>query len=478
MGLIDRLAAIAGGRADVFASAPGDRIRYSAMGGVIISTASVAAASAAMAVHMAMGVPVVGAVLIGLAWGVIIFNLDRLLVVQMMRQDKKWVSLVAAAPRVLLALVLGAVISTPVVLQIFRPEIDTELIVMQAERNTEYNKKMSANPEYAKIPDLQAQIKADQSTVDRGAPVDVESDPTVAGARQQYDAAQKAYATAEQNVVCEKEGSCGSGKRGAGIAFREKVQIRDDRKKTRNEAAARLAGARRSVTANLAKAQTTALSAAQARLAANQAQLNDLNTRLNADRRAHEASSKEDNGLLARLEALDRLGDDRPILQTAHTTLFLLFLALELLPVLMKLLQVLGPETRYEREAEKQDDLHAEVAQAGRELTLTIERDIALTTGEAAHSNVQRVVDTRAQVMRMELDDWAQKTLAEKGRHEWQPAHRAKEYDPTLPLPIPPRDGPPRDESPTQPIYHQHPADPWEREATTADIGSGGQPRG
>jgi len=137
VGLIDRLAAIAGGRADVFASAPGDRIRYSAMGGVIISTASVAAASAAMAVHMAMGVPVVGAVLIGLAWGVIIFNLDRLLVVQMMRQDKKWVSLVAAAPRVLLALVLGAVISTPVVLQIFRPEIDTELIVMQAEKNTE-----------------------------------------------------------------------------------------------------------------------------------------------------------------------------------------------------------------------------------------------------------------------------------------------------------------------------------------------------
>ncbi|MEV6487418.1 DUF4407 domain-containing protein [Actinoplanes sp. NPDC051633] len=450
---MNALAVIAGGRREVFEGAPGDRVRYSAMGGVIVSTAVVAAASAAMAMHMAMGLAIPWAVLIGLVWGFIIFNLDRLLVVQMMRQDKRWVSVVAALPRLLLALVLGAVISTPMVLQIFRPEIETELLVMQADKNTEYNRQTAANPEYAQIPGLEQQIKADQALVDKGAPVNVESDPAVTAARRQYDAAQKEYAAAERAVVCEKEGTCGSGKRGAGIAYQEKVQIRNDKRETRDEAERRLTAARQAAQKNLGTAQVTALTAAEARLSDNRAKLADLNDRLAADRRAHEAQTKQDHGLLARLEALNRLSDDRPTLQTAHITLFLLFLALELLPVLMKLLQVLGPETRYEREAELEDDMHAQTAQERRDLTLKIERDIAASSGTAAGPNVARVVKTRAEVMQMALDAWAEQAIEQTKQdlRRW----KAQGSGPAFPPPVdpPPADPPTADPPQQPPLY-------------------------
>ncbi|MFI5935899.1 DUF4407 domain-containing protein [Actinoplanes sp. NPDC051494] len=416
MGLTHHLALVAGARPDVLEAAPGDRIRYAAMGGVIISTAAVAAASAIMAVRMAMGLPIAWALLIGLVWGVIIFNLDRLLVVQMMRQPRKLMSLAAAVPRVLLALVLGTVISTPVVLEIFRPEIETQLLVLQAEQNEEYLKQISGNPDYARIPGLTEQVAADQAVLDKGAPVNVESDPAVVSARTLYDNAQKDYATAEKAVVCEKEGTCGSGKAGAGIAFDEKVRIRDDRLEIRDEAADRLASAREQATTNLAAAQRTAITAARTRLAANQETLAGLNQRLEAEKRAHAARSGKDDGLLARLEALDRLAADRPTLQLAHLTLFLLFLALELLPVLMKLLQVLGPETAYDRSAKEVDAGHARRAAGRRDAEREIEDERLELIKAAAKAGNQKVVDAQSQVMGRVLDAWEQHALEESER--------------------------------------------------------------
>jgi hypothetical protein len=411
------LAAIAGGRDDVFENAPGDRIRYAAMGGVIISTAAVAAASATMAVHTGMRMPTPGALAVGLIWGFIIFNLDRLLVVQMMRQTNKKMSLLAAIPRLLLAIVLGAVISTPVVLQIFKPEIDTELLVLQAEKNADYSRATANNPDYAQIPELTKAIATDQSVINKGVSVDVESDPEVKAALVAYNTAQSDYQKAERNVVCEKEGKCGSGRAGAGIAFAEKVQIRDDAERVRNAAQTRLASARTTAQANLVSGQTTAVAAATADRDDKQAKLKDLNRRLDADKAAHEAQTKKDDGLLARLEALSRLSSDRPTLETAHLTLFLLFLALELLPVLMKLLQVLGPETTYDKRATETDNHYADLAQKRRDNDSEKERlrlDADLASEQRRVDQAQDATDdandaiiaTQREVMREVLEAW------------------------------------------------------------------------
>jgi uncharacterized coiled-coil protein SlyX len=418
------LPVIAGGRPEVFENAPGDRIRYAAMGGVILSTAAVAAASAAMAVHTAMRMPVLGAIAVGLAWGFIIFNLDRLLVVQMMRQQKKKMALLAAVPRVLLAIVLGAVISTPVVLQIFKPEIDTELLVLQAQKNADFSTQTSADPDFAQIPVLTKAIAADQATIDNGVTLDVESVPEVVQARNQYDAAQKAYTTAEHNVVCEKEGKCGSGHAGAGIAYNEKVGIRADAKATRDAAKTRLDTARTTAQQNLGSAQNDAVAAAKADKTTLQTRLDALNKKLDATKQAHDAQTKKDDGLLARLEALDQLSADRPTLQVAHLTLFLLFLSIELLPVLMKLLQVLGPETAYDKRAAENDDHYAEQARNDRDADLEVQRSrldariaseqVRIAHGKDATDAVNdEIIETQREVMRQVLEAWRRQAIAQ-----------------------------------------------------------------
>lgn len=356
MGLKRALAAVAGGQRSLLQTTPADELRYAAMGGVIVSTALVAAASAAMAVHMALRMPIALAVMVGVVWGFIIFNLDRLLVVQMMRQKNKWMTAVMAVPRVMLALVLGAVISTPVVLQIFGPEIKTELGVLHAERIAEYNRNTANNPDYASIPALEKSVADDEKIVAGGVALNVEMDPAVVEVRKQYDAAQARFEQAQKNVVCEKEGTCGSGNPGAGIAYDEKLRIQAEARRTRDEVLRRLDTARATAQAAQQTAQSEAAAAARGRLEQNQKRLAALKAQLDADKKAHEADSKKDTGLLARLEALDELSADRPTLRTAHITLFLLFLALELLPVLMKVLQLVGPETDYDKVTREHSD--------------------------------------------------------------------------------------------------------------------------
>src|SRR4051794_13369786 len=105
------MAVLAGARPDVLASAPGARAKFVALGGVLLSTGGLAAVSAAFAVHMALGVWWPFALLIGLGWGFVIVNLDRMVLVEM-GHDASWKrNLVLAVPRVGLALILGIVVA-------------------------------------------------------------------------------------------------------------------------------------------------------------------------------------------------------------------------------------------------------------------------------------------------------------------------------------------------------------------------------
>jgi hypothetical protein len=130
------MAVLAGARPDVLAAAPGARARFVALGGVLLSTGGLAAVSAAFAVHMALGVWWPFALLVGLGWGAVVVNLDRMLLVGMAHDSSLKRNLVLAVPRVGLALVLGVVVATPLTLQVFHKEIDTEIVSMQAGRPT------------------------------------------------------------------------------------------------------------------------------------------------------------------------------------------------------------------------------------------------------------------------------------------------------------------------------------------------------
>src|SRR3954465_14716228 len=127
------LAVLAGARGDILEVAPGARPRFVALGGVLLSTGGLAVLSAAVAVHVACGAVWPLAIAIGLFWGLVIVNLDRMLLVGMAHDASLKRNLVMAVPRVGLALVLGVVIATPLTLQVFHKEIDTQIVALQAE---------------------------------------------------------------------------------------------------------------------------------------------------------------------------------------------------------------------------------------------------------------------------------------------------------------------------------------------------------
>src|SRR3954447_3169982 len=162
------LAVLAGARPDILEVAPGARPRFVALGGVLLSTGGLAVLSAAFAVHMALGVWWPVALLIGLGWGTVVVNLDRMLLVGMAHDASLKRNLALAVPRVGLALILGVVISTPLTLQIFHREIDTEIVALQAEASDAYKNSLDADARFAGLPALRDKVAAEQAVVATG----------------------------------------------------------------------------------------------------------------------------------------------------------------------------------------------------------------------------------------------------------------------------------------------------------------------
>src|SRR5215207_8508786 len=218
----DRLAVLAGARLDVLSVAPGSRARFVALGGVLLSTGGLAAVSAAFAVHMALGVWWPFALLVGLGWGAVIVNLDRMVLVGMGHDSSLKRNLVLAVPRVGLALILGIVVATPLTLQVFSQEIDTEIVTMQAEQGDGYRASLADDTRFAHLPELEERIASEEAIVASGGVADaglavVRADVTTKQAV--LDAELALARELDAKAQCELDGSCGTGDAGTGQAY-------------------------------------------------------------------------------------------------------------------------------------------------------------------------------------------------------------------------------------------------------------------
>lgn len=106
--------------------APSERPRYTALGGVVLSTATVAMFSMAMAAYEVLGHASRLTILPVLGWGLIILNLDRWLVSTITPSNLGRKAL-AVVPRVVLAAVFGVIIAEPLVLRIFETAVERQV---------------------------------------------------------------------------------------------------------------------------------------------------------------------------------------------------------------------------------------------------------------------------------------------------------------------------------------------------------------
>jgi hypothetical protein len=143
-----------------------DRVRYAGIGGIVLCTGLLAAVSGGYAFYTifspkgdAVSEEPVSLLWLSLSaafafiWGAIILNMDRFIVSSTGKGDGKdsisGKEILQAIPRILIALILGIAISTPLEIRILKTEIDAELQKKQDQYLIELNKNTDAQTELA-----------------------------------------------------------------------------------------------------------------------------------------------------------------------------------------------------------------------------------------------------------------------------------------------------------------------------------------
>lgn len=212
-----------------------ERVKEQGIGGVVLATATLAFCSGTYAFytvfspkrgfalsHVQQDAPwwaYALAVVFGLLWALMIFNLDRFIVssaghgdgTEKITRDE----VVRALPRLLMAVMIGLVLSKPLEIRIMESEINAKLTEAQQEFATALQKKDDI--EFDKLrKELDERKAATKAKLDA----------------KQREVSDLAQAIAEQRakVDAEADGSSGSGKAGEGKAYHAKVKNLDEMK--------------------------------------------------------------------------------------------------------------------------------------------------------------------------------------------------------------------------------------------------------
>jgi hypothetical protein len=415
----DGLLTVSGANRDVLRDAPKERTKQIAMGAVLVSTAAIAAVSASYALYMALHLWVPFAVLGGLAWGLVILNLDRWLVVSTPRLKTKLGTLAMALPRVLLAVLIGAVISTPLTLAVFSSEINAEVKVMAAEKENAFNTQLQNDSRYKQLPAEQKQVQALQDDLAHGVTdADVMKDPAVVDLQRRLDSVTAQYNAANAAVLCEEDGTCGTHVPGIAAAAQEKVATRDRLESEMNKLQAQLTALKPQVLKQLLSQNVKKSADQRAQLGTLQKEISSAQQQRADEIAAHRAAVGQGDGILARLTALGRIQHGDSSLATAHLMLFLFMTALECLPIIFKTMLALGPPSLYERlVALEEEKLEARIRlrmQTEYEEAETLARS-ALTAAEA---RAARTLEAESKATGMVLN--AQLAVTREGVRRWR----------------------------------------------------------
>ena len=372
---------LSGANRKILSQCPTERPKYFGLGAVILVTGAMAGVSLAFALVNGLKISLDAAIVFAVLWGLAITMIDRLFVVSMHRQQNPLIYIIQALPRLLMSLVLGFVISTPFVLQIFKPEINNEVSKMQAAARTAYFKALPTNSVHLTVlADQKAVNQLKTEAASGGPPVNVSADKQI-----QTWTTQLAHANAEvtkwtnlQN--CQLYGGTSSGVKcqpGYGpVAKNDQTEIttwQKDVTTLQNEIKTRtnvLETQSQQANKSLKKTASTQLAAAESALKAAQKQLS-LQTQTVTGGIAN------NDGILEQLKALGAATAGSFTLQIARLLLFLLFLFVDIMPVFIKLLMNLTPESNYDKLLASEEDMQLRDAENGRAVEQAARRQAA-----------------------------------------------------------------------------------------------------
>lgn len=280
------------------------------------------------------------AILLGLIWGLMIFNLDRFIVSSMRKEGKPWQEWLMATPRLILAIIISVVIAKPLELKIFEKEIKAELVVMEQQgyANQENEVKLRFQTE-------QDQLNKEIETLNS-------------------ELANKTIARNELDKQAREEadGTGGTKKRNAGPIYKLKKADADKADQELKQ---------------LSNRNETIIADRRAALASTQSKLQTELTQL---------EKQKPDGLASRLEALSRIALNSSAIGWASWFIMLLFIAIETAPVFVKLISPRGPYDHLLKMEEHGYEVQR-VEHLAREHAAAKERLKDLATTEADYAN-------------------------------------------------------------------------------------------
>jgi hypothetical protein len=280
-----------------------DGPRFTAARTLLLCSCLLAMVSGFMALRFATTLWWPAALLLSAAWGVVIYELNRLVLAGFPGGSRVVKSAVVVV-RVIVVALVGVIVATPIILTAFSEEIDDQLAVTRDENAQTYQRRISLidstigdlTAERAQLRDLQTG-RTDQA---------VAEDPQVVAATAAYNKALADYEAAQNAATCELVGSCGTGVPGVGAQYRERQQEVMAARDTLVHAQAELDNVTTAVTKRLSVSVSSDVAAGA------QQQISDIDLQL-ANERAHrqkvitEAQSAQRIGPLAKVTAFQDL---------------------------------------------------------------------------------------------------------------------------------------------------------------------------
>lgn len=401
----------------VLAECPTERRKFVATGGVVLMAAGFAVLAATFTLRDFLRVSAPLAVLVGIAWGVAIMNLDRWLLISIRRQRTPTLTVAMALPRLFLAVMVGLVVAQPLVLWVFGPEVEH-----QATRDKKAQlaaDQTSLTAQSSDIGKLQAQRRELQETLAGGATgATVSKDSQYRELSAKLAGEERRAHEAQAGVTCEIAGKCGSDERGEGPVTHRKQHVLEgiearvtSLSRQREGLIARLTAEERKTVGRHQGFASPQLTAVEAKLKVRERQLAEAQAEY-----VHE--SKSHPGLLDRVEALSHLTAKHESVRNIAWLLGLLILAIDSLPAFVKTIQSLGRPSLYEQVLDElESQAHAAVASQAEAMT-DANQVRAETTVRAAEA--RRDLELAARRELTEKTVAAQKEVAERFIAAWR----------------------------------------------------------
>jgi hypothetical protein len=359
--------ALSGADEEILGYVPSERTRFESLGWAILITSCMAMISMWFALSSALGINGIVAIPVAVFWGLVIMGIDRWLITSMPVDGSRRFAM--AVPRLLLAVLLGTLISTPLVLRIFQSEIDAQMAVMQQKNYSSFLSNQQSSQVNQQVAGYNNELQQLNTVINsRGAQTgNTAADPQLVAYNKQLTQLQSQLshwtglkATYYKNYICQLYGGADCPKKGNGPAAKASYTSYHQAAQQVTSTQGQIGHVQGEIQQRDQVLNSTSASSQQQRYqeALNQRPIvqGEYNTavqRRNQLQATFYAQNQAAHGILMRLEALSQLSSGNFTVAASRVLLFLLFLVIECLPVTVKLLQRPGQYEAALREAKK-----------------------------------------------------------------------------------------------------------------------------